>query len=276
MISSCVSVPVLSVHITSIAPKFWMALSPYTPPCAAPTRRHPWARLDETIIGSISGVRPTATARAKRNASIQSPLVRPLIRKTTGRHHQHEADQQPADAVDAAVERRLRPRSRRSPSRGTEIGVRTGRHDDGGGRSETTFVPMKQMLGRSSSPVCSPAAAPADFLATAPSVSYFLSTGSASPVNAAWLTNNRSRDSTSGCRRGSCRQPTVNDVARDDLRHRDLADFGSPTGSRAAYHGRRGPHHRLQRVGGLAGPVFCQKRRIALSITMVRMIVTVV
>ena len=44
----------------------------------------PLDRHTVTIIGSISGVRPTATARAKKNASFQSPLVRPLMTKTSG------------------------------------------------------------------------------------------------------------------------------------------------------------------------------------------------
>ncbi|MNI83862.1 hypothetical protein D3C73_1407110 [compost metagenome] len=37
-----------------------------------------------TIIGSISGVRPTATDSANRNASVQSPLVQPLTSRTNG------------------------------------------------------------------------------------------------------------------------------------------------------------------------------------------------
>ena len=44
----------------------------------------PLARLIATIIGSISGVRPTATATANMKAWNQSCLVSPLIRKTTG------------------------------------------------------------------------------------------------------------------------------------------------------------------------------------------------
>ena len=44
----------------------------------------PFARLALTSIGSISGVRPTATETANRNACSQSPLVKPLITKTTG------------------------------------------------------------------------------------------------------------------------------------------------------------------------------------------------
>ena len=44
----------------------------------------PLARLTVTIIGSISGVSPTATATANSKASNQLPLLRPLIRNTSG------------------------------------------------------------------------------------------------------------------------------------------------------------------------------------------------
>ena len=81
---SCVSVPVLSVHSTSMAPKFWMALSRLTITFARDMASAPLARLTVTIIGSISGVRPTATATANSSASSQSCLVRPLIRNTAG------------------------------------------------------------------------------------------------------------------------------------------------------------------------------------------------
>ena len=81
---SCVSVPVLSVHSTSIAPKFWIALSRFTTTLRRAIATAPLARFDETIIGNISGVRPTATASANRKALVQSPLVNPLISSTTG------------------------------------------------------------------------------------------------------------------------------------------------------------------------------------------------
>ena len=84
MMRSCVSVPVLSVHSTSIAPKFWIALSRLTMTFLRDIASAPLARLTVTIIGSISGVRPTATATANSNASSQLPLVRPLMRKTSG------------------------------------------------------------------------------------------------------------------------------------------------------------------------------------------------
>ena len=44
----------------------------------------PLAREVVTIMGSISGVRPTATEMANRDACIQSPLVKPLRNSTTG------------------------------------------------------------------------------------------------------------------------------------------------------------------------------------------------
>ena len=44
----------------------------------------PLARLTVTIIGSISGVSPTATEIAKRKAESQSPLNAPLMKKTAG------------------------------------------------------------------------------------------------------------------------------------------------------------------------------------------------
>jgi hypothetical protein len=81
---SCVSVPVLSVHKTSIAPKFWIAWRRFTITRFFDMAIAPFARFTVTIIGSISGINPTATATANKSASSQSPLVRPLIRSTAG------------------------------------------------------------------------------------------------------------------------------------------------------------------------------------------------
>src|SRR5450759_3677817 len=80
----CVSVPVLSVHRISIAPKFWMALSLFTMHFRRAITTAPLARLVVTIIGSISGVSPTATETANSSDSSQSPLVIPLMRSTSG------------------------------------------------------------------------------------------------------------------------------------------------------------------------------------------------
>src|SRR5450631_4479596 len=83
-ILSCVSVPVLSVQSTSIAPKFWIASRRLTTTFLRDSSTAPLASVEVTIIGSISGVRPTATDRANKKACSQSPLVKPLTRNTMG------------------------------------------------------------------------------------------------------------------------------------------------------------------------------------------------
>ena len=65
-------------------PKFWIELSRLTITRLRLMASAPFARQTETIIGSISGVRPTATARAKKKAPFQSCLVNPFMRKTNG------------------------------------------------------------------------------------------------------------------------------------------------------------------------------------------------
>lgn len=79
-----VRVPVLSVQSTSIAPKFWIALSCLTMTFFRDIASAPFERQTDTIIGSISGVSPTATAMEKKKASCQLCLVKPLMRKTSG------------------------------------------------------------------------------------------------------------------------------------------------------------------------------------------------
>src|SRR4029078_6298440 len=64
----------------------------------------PLARLTVTIMGSISGVRPTATATANNSASSQLPLVRPLMTKNRRGNHQDETEHQPGEPGDAFVE----------------------------------------------------------------------------------------------------------------------------------------------------------------------------
>src|ERR1035441_4890966 len=55
-----------------MAPKFWMASSRLTMTFRRDRSTAPLARVEVTIIGSISGVRPTATDMANRKASVQS------------------------------------------------------------------------------------------------------------------------------------------------------------------------------------------------------------
>ena len=81
---SWVSVPVLSVQRVAMAPKHWIELMFLTMTCCLDMAMAPLARLAVTIIGSISGVRPTATERAKKKASPQLPFSNPLMRNTLG------------------------------------------------------------------------------------------------------------------------------------------------------------------------------------------------
>ena len=75
-----------------------------------PIATAPLDRQTVTIIGSISGVRPTATATAKKNACPQLPLVRPLMTNTSGTITSMKRSMQPGEPGDAAIERRLRRR----------------------------------------------------------------------------------------------------------------------------------------------------------------------
>ena len=90
----------------------------------------PLARLTVTIIGSISGVRPTATATANSRASSQLPLVRPLIRKTRGAITNDETEHQPGKPDDALVEAREHPLLGNFTCHQAKGGARTGEHDD--------------------------------------------------------------------------------------------------------------------------------------------------
>ncbi len=63
-----VSVPVLSVQSTSMAPKFCTAPSRFTITRFRAITSAPLERQTVTIMGSMAGVSPTATVRAKKNA----------------------------------------------------------------------------------------------------------------------------------------------------------------------------------------------------------------
>ena len=76
--------PVLSVHRISIAPKFCIEFRFFTIVFFLLIDTAPFARQLVTIIGSISGVNPTATDMANKNADIQLPFVTPLITNTKG------------------------------------------------------------------------------------------------------------------------------------------------------------------------------------------------
>ena len=61
-----------------------MAFMFFTTVCLLPIMALPFARQALITIGSISGVNPTATESANKNAENQSPCVIPQATKTTG------------------------------------------------------------------------------------------------------------------------------------------------------------------------------------------------
>ena len=67
-----------------MAPRFWMELMSLTTTFLFDSATEPFARHAVTIIGSISGVSPTAMLTANRAAPSHSPFVKPLMRNTTG------------------------------------------------------------------------------------------------------------------------------------------------------------------------------------------------
>ena len=64
-----VRVPVLSVHRTSIEPRFWMAVWRLTIMPSRANRIAPRDSVTDITIGRSSGVSPTASATANRNDS---------------------------------------------------------------------------------------------------------------------------------------------------------------------------------------------------------------
>ena len=64
-----VSVPVLSEQSTSMAPKFWMAVTSLTITLFFDMSMAPFARFVDTMVASISGIRPMARVMAKIRAS---------------------------------------------------------------------------------------------------------------------------------------------------------------------------------------------------------------
>src|SRR5437899_4701390 len=91
----------------------------------------PLERQTETIIGSISGVRPTATAIEKKNASCQSCLVRPLMTNTSGTI----TSMKRIISQVTLVERRLSLLPCQTARHFAEIGLRAGRNDGCRGRA---------------------------------------------------------------------------------------------------------------------------------------------
>ena len=90
----------------------------------------PLARLTVTIIGSISGVSPTATATANSSASNQLPLLKAVDQEDQRSHDRNEADHHPGDPGDALVEAGQHPPLGDRARHLTESGAAAGECDD--------------------------------------------------------------------------------------------------------------------------------------------------
>ena len=161
-----------------MAPKFWMAFSRFTITLRRDIATAPRPRLTDTIIGSISGVSPTATARAKKNASRQSCFVTPLMRNTSGTMTAISAIMSQVKCVTPRS--KLVTTSERATRRATSPNVVRGPVASTTALAAplSTLVPRKQRQRRSNGDAFGVASGRADF-----------STGMDSPVSAAWLTN---------------------------------------------------------------------------------------
>ena len=197
----------------------------------------PLDRQTETIIGSISGVRPTATAKAKKKApSSSTSCAWSAVDEEHQRHHDHhEADHQPGEPVDALVEAGLhcladdgawpccpdRFSSRWSTTTAVAVPL-------------STLVPRKQMLFSSSSGL---------LVVGFPGSSNF-STGKDSPVRLAWMMNKSLQD--------SMRTIGGNHVAGRQLDHVAGHQFGQRNFAGLPVADHRGGHadHGLELGGG--------------------------
>ena len=90
------------------APRSWIAVSRLTITCSRAMRSAPRASVTETIIGSSSGVRPTASARANRNDSSSGRSNSRLIKQHEQDEQDGDPDHQYAEAADAERECRRR------------------------------------------------------------------------------------------------------------------------------------------------------------------------
>ena len=103
-IRASVSVPVLSVQSTSIAPRSWMAASRFTTTLRAAMRIAPRESVTVVTIGSSSGVRPTASATANRSEFQRRPAEDELDASTTSTRTSGQPQDQQAEAVQPALE----------------------------------------------------------------------------------------------------------------------------------------------------------------------------
>ena len=87
---------------------FWIAGRRFTSTPRRLSARAPWVRLSVTIAGSSSGVRPTASAIAKRSESRSGSVQREVDREDRDHEDRRHPEHQAAEGPDAALEVVLR------------------------------------------------------------------------------------------------------------------------------------------------------------------------
>ena len=176
-ILASVSVPVLSVQSTSIEPRSWIALWRLTIICRRAMRSAPRASVTDTIIGSSSGVRPTASAIANRKDSSHGLCMKTLTSST--------------NSTISTVSRMISMPKRRVPI-SNAVGS-AGRLTLSAMSPIAVAVPVRttRMLAlplTTEEPMKTALVAPSRSVASASGRAACFSTGYGSPVSSAWLT----------------------------------------------------------------------------------------
>jgi len=161
-----------------MAPKFWIEFRRLTMTFFFDIASAPLDRQTDTIIGSISGVRPTATASEKKKRSFQSWLGEAVDDEDQRHHYRHETNHQPGELLYTALKRRVHLLAGQAAGHLPKYVCAPVAMDDAGGRTASTLVPRKQMFE------CS-----MDETFVRESRASVFSTGSDSPVSVAWMMN---------------------------------------------------------------------------------------
>ena len=103
-----VSVPVLSVHSTSIAPRFWMALIRLTMTFLRPIATAPLRQADRHDHRQHLGRQAHGHGQREEEGLHPVALGQAVDENTNGTITSHEAQHEPGEAGDAAIEGRLR------------------------------------------------------------------------------------------------------------------------------------------------------------------------
>ena len=174
--------------------------------------------------------------------------------KHNGHHNQHKADQQPADAVDSAIERGLRARADDGLGQRAKVGARAGGHDYGASSATDHVGAHKADIGQIQQVALVGGGAGGGLLCHIAQGVVLLHRqgfagehGLADKQIAGLDQANIRRDHIAG------RQ--LHDIAGHQFAHRYFVHRGAGTAVVAPHHGRGGADHGLEGFGGLGRAV---------------------